>query len=212
MTPVRRSYGGKNPKNYQVWNHARLVSAALCASEDDRGAWAEPDPHEARPRRGREEHPRVDAQAVVARAFDLWRAEPAAICGGCPKDVRNNSAWSHRFVAALGEGSSDDKADAAEIARREMGYAETKLRLAPDNESAWNYLRAARRRGWGRAPAAVQRASEHAGGGAGRGHALRLAEARASAGTEEPPPTRSRRSRRAPVPSGRGTGGGNERR
>jgi protein farnesyltransferase/geranylgeranyltransferase type-1 subunit alpha len=177
----------KNPKNYQVWNHARLVSAALCANEDDRAGCLEL--NLTLTRRALD----ADAKNIhawthrlwCARAFDLWRAEPAFCDEMLQRDVRNNSAWSHRFVAALGEGG-DDKADAAEIARREMGYAETKLRLAPDNESAWNYLRAcAAKGGWGALGGECERvASEHAReGGPGRRHALALlAEARARRG------------------------------
>ena len=108
----------KNPKNYQVWNHARLVSAALCASEDDRAGCLEL--NLTLTRRALD----ADAKNIHAWTHRLWCAR-VSTCGApnphlrrdAPKDVRNNSAWSHRFVAALGEGSSDDKADAAEIAR-----------------------------------------------------------------------------------------------
>jgi protein farnesyltransferase/geranylgeranyltransferase type-1 subunit alpha len=177
------------PKNYQVWNHARLVSAALCANEDededDRAGCLEL--NLTLTRRALD----ADAKNIhawthrlwCARAFNLWRAEPEFCDEMLAGDVRNNSAWSHRFVATLGEGS--DEADAA-AACREMGDAETKLRLAPDNESAWNYLRAcAAKGGWGALGGECERvASEHAReGGPGRRHALALlAEARARRG------------------------------
>lgn len=65
-------------------------------------------------------------------------------------DVRNNSAWSHRFLvvfsdpAASTPGSHATEHDAAvpaNIVDREIGYAKTKIHLAPQNQAAWNYLR-----------------------------------------------------------------------
>ena len=217
--PVRRSHGGEKPEELPgVEPREARVRGAVRERRRPRGVL---EPNLTLTRRALD----ADAKNIhawthrlwCARAFDLWRAEPASCDEMLQRDVRNNSAWSHRFVAALGEGSSDDKADAAEIARREMGYAETKLRLAPDNESAWNYLRRARRRGWGRALGGEceRVASEHAREGApGRRHALALP--RGGEGEARGPKSRRRRVRGArderADPIRRGTGGGNERR
>jgi hypothetical protein len=38
-------------------------------------------------------------RAAVAERFGLWRGEPAATAAWINRDVRNNSAWSHRFAA-----------------------------------------------------------------------------------------------------------------
>ncbi|KAK0739624.1 hypothetical protein B0T21DRAFT_449728 [Apiosordaria backusii] len=68
------------------------------------------------------------------------------------QDVRNNSAWSHRFYLVFSDPENctpGDKYAATEadpkvpgqIVDREVGYAEGKIRLAPQNQSGWNYLR-----------------------------------------------------------------------
>lgn len=48
-------------------------------------------------------------------------------------DVRNNSAWNQRFFL-LGAIKGD-------VAERELNYTMGRIREAPGNESAWNYLR-----------------------------------------------------------------------
>lgn len=72
-------------------------------------------------------------------------------------DVRNNSAWNHRFFLVFESGrpsaaapntadkspsttSSTGEAD-AKVYEREWEYVKSKILLAPNNASAWNYLR-----------------------------------------------------------------------
>jgi protein farnesyltransferase/geranylgeranyltransferase type-1 subunit alpha len=64
--------------------------------------------------------------------------------------VRNNSAWSHRFFlvfsnpehSTLGLAATEhDPAVPAKLIDREIQYAKDKTYLAPQNQSAWNYLR-----------------------------------------------------------------------
>jgi protein farnesyltransferase/geranylgeranyltransferase type-1 subunit alpha len=67
------------------------------------------------------------------------------------RDVRNNSAWNARFVAAFpsfessGPPSSNAGTSRFESFRgklgAEMDFCEKRLARAPDNESAWNYYR-----------------------------------------------------------------------
>lgn len=65
-------------------------------------------------------------------------------------DVRNNSAWSHRFFLVFSDptastpGSHSTEADPAipaSIIDREVAFAQEKVKLAPQNQSPWNYLR-----------------------------------------------------------------------
>jgi protein farnesyltransferase/geranylgeranyltransferase type-1 subunit alpha len=65
-------------------------------------------------------------------------------------DVRNNSAWSHRFFLVFSNpeystpGVAATEADPkvpATVVDREVEYAQQKIRLAPQNQSGWNYLR-----------------------------------------------------------------------
>lgn len=75
-------------------------------------------------------------------------------------DLRNNSAWSHRFFlsfsdpAASSSGDKDKLPPTAHdpkvpesIIDREINYAKDKILLAPQNQSAWNYLRGALNKG-----------------------------------------------------------------
>ena len=65
-------------------------------------------------------------------------------------DVRNNSAWSHRFFVVFSDPAAStpgalstefDPAVPAETVDREINYAQSKIHLAPQNQSPWNYLR-----------------------------------------------------------------------
>ena len=88
------------------------------------------------------------------RAFGLWAEELAYTEAMIDADVRNNSAWNERFFCvAEGSKGADDGAeegaddDAEEgTAKRdrfddELDFVERRIAVAPDNESAWNYLR-----------------------------------------------------------------------
>jgi protein farnesyltransferase/geranylgeranyltransferase type-1 subunit alpha len=66
------------------------------------------------------------------------------------EDVRNNSAWSHRFYLVFSDpkhstpgshNTEPDPAIPAAIIDREVRYAEDKIKLAPQNQSPWNYLK-----------------------------------------------------------------------
>jgi len=65
-------------------------------------------------------------------------------------DVRNNSAWSHRFFVVFSdpqnstEGKHSTESDekvSAETVDREIRYTKEKIEVAPQNQAAWNYLR-----------------------------------------------------------------------
>ncbi|KAK0531600.1 CAAX geranylgeranyltransferase alpha subunit [Tilletia horrida] len=98
----------------------------------------------------------------------LWDGELEYTDALLEEDVRNNSAWNHRFFVLFASGraragvvrapsssASSSSADAAgsapgpeaeaeaeaEWVRREAGYAKAKIALTPNNASAWNYLR-----------------------------------------------------------------------
>ncbi|KAJ3506381.1 hypothetical protein NMY22_g17270 [Coprinellus aureogranulatus] len=73
---------------------------------------------------------------------DVWQTELEWTETMLAKDIRNNSAWHHRFfvvfqrpgfrgVGGVGEGD----------VKREVGYTKQSIALAPNNASAWNYLR-----------------------------------------------------------------------
>lgn len=109
----------------------------------------------------------------LVRHFSLWDSELPLIEEFLRDDVRNNSAWNHRWFLIFGrvmdpaadsivtatrsakkEGGQHDGGGGApppknqfqknidpSIIQREITYAQTAIRLAPQNPSPWNYLR-----------------------------------------------------------------------
>ena len=65
-------------------------------------------------------------------------------------DVRNNSAWNHRFFILFGR--EDGTPVVERVFEREIEFAKNKISEAPQNQSAWNYLKGVvRRQGSGEA-------------------------------------------------------------
>jgi len=56
-------------------------------------------------------------------------------------DIRNNSAWHHRFFTVFQSGTRKGDEDRDEVVRRELAFVKHSISLAPNNASAWNYLR-----------------------------------------------------------------------
>jgi hypothetical protein len=56
------------------------------------------------------------------------------------EDVRNNSAWNHRYFILFGRLGNEKPAD--EIVKKEIDFTEEAIRLAPQNQSPWNYIKA----------------------------------------------------------------------
>ncbi|THW59198.1 protein prenylyltransferase [Aureobasidium pullulans] len=76
----------------------------------------------------------------LVRRFELWdEGELEATEKLIEEDVRNNSAWNHRFF--LVSGSKPPKTEDKEVVEREIKFAQEAIREAPQNQSPWNYLR-----------------------------------------------------------------------
>ncbi|GAA5939445.1 hypothetical protein JCM3775_001714 [Rhodotorula graminis] len=106
-------------KNYHTWAYRQWV---LCHFWADRSV--APDVLSAQSDERRQEVERV------------WTGELEYVEGLLDSDVRNNSAWNHRFFVAFESGNGGDEAG-----EREIRYVKEKLALSPNNPSAWNYLR-----------------------------------------------------------------------
>ena len=98
-------------------------------------------------------HAWAHRQALVA-AWDLWDEELAFAEAVLADDVRNNSAWNQRFfILTRGgtqqpadvDGSRVDRVGALPllpaVLDNELSYVAAALHRAPDNASAWAYLR-----------------------------------------------------------------------
>ncbi|KKF96176.1 Protein farnesyltransferase/geranylgeranyltransferase type-1 subunit alpha [Ceratocystis platani] len=88
----------------------------------------------------------------LVRRIGMWNIqELCATQNYIEQDLRNNSAWSHRFFlvfsdpmassgAAIHATEADPEVPHA-IIERELAYAREKIDLAPQNQSPWNYLK-----------------------------------------------------------------------
>ncbi|KAI0763476.1 protein prenylyltransferase [Trametes elegans] len=129
-------------KTYQVWHHRRLLLTALnsvdvAVLELDflRDVLAED---------AKNYHTWSYRQWLLAHFNSearLWARERAYAEELLAADVRNNSAWHHRFFVVFSSGVRLGDEDREQVLRRELAYAKEKIALAPNNPSAWNYLR-----------------------------------------------------------------------
>ncbi|EJC98263.1 farnesyltransferase [Fomitiporia mediterranea MF3/22] len=128
-------------KNYQVWHHRRLLlqRGALTKTPAAELAFiARGLSHDAK-----NYHTWSYRQWVLAyfNQDKLWGGELRYIENMLEDDVRNNSAWHHRFFVVFSSGVRKGEEDREEVVRRELTFTKDKIALAPNNASAWNYLR-----------------------------------------------------------------------
>lgn len=87
----------------------------------------------------------------LVRHFSLWDSELPYVESLLEADVRNNSAWNHRWFVVFARHTDPDKhsikngdADSKvepEVIDREIEYSKAAISMAPQNQSPWNYLR-----------------------------------------------------------------------
>lgn len=80
----------------------------------------------------------------LVRHFGLWESELGDVEELLRRDVRNNSAWNHRWFVVFGR--EDGVEVGEEVVEREIAVAEVAIRKAPQNQSPWSYLRGLLRR------------------------------------------------------------------
>ena len=74
----------------------------------------------------------------LVRHFEIWDAELPCIESLIRADVRNNSAWNHRWFVNFGR--EDGKQIEDSIYEREILFAQSAIVQAPQNQSPWSYL------------------------------------------------------------------------
>ncbi|XP_035671923.1 protein farnesyltransferase/geranylgeranyltransferase type-1 subunit alpha-like [Branchiostoma floridae] len=118
------------PKNYQVWHHRRvLVEWLKDASKEMQFT---------------EEILNMDAKNYhcwqhrqwCIREFKLWDGELDFVNNLLCEDLRNNSAWNQRFYVI-----NNSTGITPELLDMEVSYTIQMIKRAPNNESAWNYLK-----------------------------------------------------------------------
>ncbi|TKX25179.1 protein farnesyltransferase/geranylgeranyltransferase type-1 subunit alpha [Elsinoe australis] len=129
-------------KNYHVWSYRQWLVRRFGLWEGKQGNGRRELGDEAR--EGEEEDgeegeaPGLVAGAEEEVAEETSELEETAIF--IHEDVRNNSAWNHRFFIVNGNEESEGVKDAG-VYEREVAFAEEAIRKAPQNQSPWSYLR-----------------------------------------------------------------------
>ena len=149
-------YAETNAKNYQLWNHRRLVAAALAEEQlacggGGAGAAAaaaalvggREDEFTAAVLCADEKNYHAWSHRVWAvAAFGLFERELAFTERLLQSDGRNNSAWNARFSALARTGAQPQpRRLGEEEAARELRLAGWHLSCDPGNEAAWAYAR-----------------------------------------------------------------------
>ncbi|WFC96166.1 galactose-6-sulfurylase [Malassezia brasiliensis] len=145
-----------NMKNYQIWQHRRIIvsvlgdpsreldftRANLSLDAKNYHTWAYRQwvlAHFG----GLHEH-EEKLRAPGAGAFpQLWDGELAFVDEMLKEDIRNNSAYNHRWFCIFGRSAEGRRINLSLQATRdaEIAYALEKIAMAPNNASPWNYLR-----------------------------------------------------------------------
>lgn len=124
-----------NQKNYQIWNYRQLVIQLLCEADATKF-----DPHreypimEAMLEDDPKNHHVWSYRKWLVDTFQLHNdpKEIAFVDECLARDVRNNSAWTHRFFLFRHRGNVED----------EIAYAKQAIELSPQNPLSWSYLEA----------------------------------------------------------------------
>ncbi len=145
-------------KNYQIWHHRHLLvdnyypTIADSSDEVARFFAAERDFLAKILAQDTKNYHVWSYRSYLVSKLGLWSSseELRAVEAMIDDDVRNNSAWSHRFFLVFSDpaqttpdkaATEPDPAVPAAIIDREMQYAKDKIYGAPQNQSPWNYLR-----------------------------------------------------------------------
>jgi len=160
-----------NQKNYQIWHHRQLLIDHLYPSlASDRAKVQELARAEAEFMRQMFELDSKNYHVWSYRQYFVRKlslfpsqcletgdhSELDAIEELLESDVRNNSAWAHRFFVVFSDpGASTEDSRALErdekvpeeIVDREIEFSKVQIRKAPMNQSGWNYVRGVLRKG-----------------------------------------------------------------
>ncbi|KIK68575.1 hypothetical protein GYMLUDRAFT_36037 [Collybiopsis luxurians FD-317 M1] len=125
-------------KTYQVWHHRRLLMLKIRKPAPELGFIAKTFKVDAK-----NYHTWSYRQWLLAYFNDdnLWIGELDFVDELLNADIRNNSAWHHRFFTVFQSGVHQGEEDRERVLRRELIFVKQNISLTPNNASAWNYLR-----------------------------------------------------------------------
>ncbi|KAK2629990.1 hypothetical protein QTJ16_000810 [Diplocarpon rosae] len=153
----------ENQKNYQIWHHRQLLMDHLYPKiAADAGAVRELADSEVSfmtrmlDADSKNYHVWSYRQYLVRKMNLFNQRELESIETLLRRDVRNNSAWSHRFFVVFSDpayctpeckATQADPHIPAAIIDREIEFSKAATLEAPQNQSPWNYLRGVLRKG-----------------------------------------------------------------
>ncbi|TFL01666.1 protein prenylyltransferase [Pterulicium gracile] len=125
-------------KTYQVWHHRRLILTQTKQAAQELAFLVKVLGLD-----NKNYHTWAYRQWILSHFSDddLWRHELEFVDSMLRDDIRNNSAWHHRFFVLFEAGVRAGDEDREALARQEILYSKERISLAPNNASAWNYLR-----------------------------------------------------------------------
>lgn len=133
----------RNQKNYQVWEHYKCINSAIKAKIDRKEIELAVDSLAGKVKSfiykiidndSKNYHAWQHLQ-WLSNEWSQWEGELDYTQTLIGMDIRNNSAWNHRFYVL----EHTTKLD-AETVKKECEFLLPKIELAPRNESVWNYL------------------------------------------------------------------------
>jgi protein farnesyltransferase/geranylgeranyltransferase type-1 subunit alpha len=119
-----------NQKNYQIWQHRKLIIEKKADASREKTMMAEI--FEDEPKNFHAWCHRI----WVVRRFDLFDGEYEFVDYMLDQDVRNNSVWNYRYFLF-----NYTQEKSFENIEKEIDYALTKIVDVPSNESPYNYIR-----------------------------------------------------------------------
>lgn len=129
----------ENEKNYQIWNYRQLIIEKIISNGDKKF-----DPHREFPimnamlEEDKKNHHVWSYRKWLAERFELYEddKEIQFVDQCIVQDLRNNSAWTHRFFLRF----SVDRLCTRESIEQEIELTKTRIAQCPQNPSSWNYL------------------------------------------------------------------------
>ncbi|KAF2071917.1 hypothetical protein CYY_006774 [Polysphondylium violaceum] len=126
-----------DPKNYQVWNHRRFIFEHYFAHKDN-GSEKEKEYLNNMLLSDSKNYHAWSHRQWLLKTFKQWSGELEYVDKLLSLDHRNNSAWNHRYFVLSNTLSFPFGKD---IIDREIEYSLRSIKLSPNNESPWSYLR-----------------------------------------------------------------------
>lgn len=138
----------ENEKNYQIWNYRQLIIERILELElEDDTRTKKFNPYHEYPilaamlGEDSKNHHVWSYRKWLVERFQLYNDEREILfVDNClNEDLRNNSAWTHRYFIKFGN-QDENKDDINVKIDKEISFAMEAIKVSPQNPSSWNYL------------------------------------------------------------------------